>query len=29
MNVLPTIIVCRNIFHDINTWLDLHGKMIL
>lgn len=22
----PTITICRNIFHDINTWLYLHGK---
>lgn len=26
MKVPPTITICRNIFHDINTWLDLHGK---
>lgn len=26
MNVPPTITICRNIFNDINTWLDSHGK---
>lgn len=22
----PTITICRNIFDDINTWLDEHNK---
>ena len=26
MNVPPTITICRNIFDDINTWLDEHNK---
>ena len=23
---IPTITICRNIFDDINTWLDEHNK---
>lgn len=25
INFPPTVTICRNIFHDINTWLDLNN----